>query len=251
MQAVLLLSLGGMGCDLLPGNDEDKDTTPPKNIAVTATAGSGSQWELTATAEDDGKLARAVFSVDGSSACTAEGARNSGESFSCLWDAASTTPGTHQVTATVHDAAGNSAASAPITITVSDPSNHAPTITRVLATPASVNEGSSTSLSVTASDTDGDALTYTWTQLPAAPAGTFGSETGAARTWTAPLVSSNTAFTLQVTVSDGRGGSAQATVDVAVANVASLNRAPTVDAAITVGAPAVAGDVNLSIGATD
>ncbi|WP_375765016.1 Ig-like domain-containing protein [Archangium gephyra] len=251
LQAVLLLSLGGLGCEWLPGHEDEKDNTAPKNITVTATAGSGSQWELTATAEDDGKLAKAVFSVDGSSACTAEGVRNSGQSYSCLWDSASTTPGTHQVTATVHDAAGNSATSAPISITVSDPSNHAPTITRVLATPASFDEGSATSLSVTASDMDGDELTYTWTQVPAAPAGTFGGGTGATRTWTAPFLSSNTSFTLQVTVSDGWGGSAQATVDVAVANVPSLNHPPTVDAAITAAAPVVAGDVNLSIGATD
>lgn len=251
LHAVLLLSLGSVGCEWLPGHEEEKDTTPPKNITVTATASGGTQWELSATAEDDSKLARAVFEVAGRSACTAEGPRNSGESFSCLWNSNTTAPGTHQVTATVHDAAGNSATSAPTTLTVSDPSNHAPTITRVLPTPASINEGSSTSLSVTASDSDGDALTYTWTQLPASPVGTFGSETGATRTWTAPFLSSNTTFTLQVTVSDGRGGSAQATVDVAVANVASLNRAPTVDEAITVATPAVAGDVTLSIGATD
>ncbi|HEX5745373.1 MAG TPA: cadherin-like domain-containing protein [Archangium sp.] len=132
------------------------------------------------------------------------------------------------------------------------PSNIAPIITQVLATPASINEGSNTGLSVTASDPDGDALTYTWTQLnPATPAGTFGGETGSTRTWTAPAIATNTTFTLQVTVSDGKGGSAQASVDVPVANVAAPNRAPTVDAAITVATPAIAGDVTLSIGATD
>jgi hypothetical protein len=129
--------------------------------------------------------------------------------------------------------------------------NRAPTITQVLPTPASINEGANTSLSVTASDPDGDALTYTWTQLPESPAGTFGGETGATRTWTAPALASNTTFSLQVTVSDGKGGSAQATVDVAVANVPAPNRAPTVDEAITVASPAVAGDIGLSIGATD
>jgi hypothetical protein len=55
-----------------------------------------------------------------------------------------------------------------------------------------------------------------------------------------------------VTVSDGKGGTASGTVDVAVANVPTVNRAPVVDEAITGAAPAIAGDtLNLSIGATD
>jgi Big-like domain-containing protein/K319-like protein len=132
-----------------------------------------------------------------------------------------------------------------------DPANRAPTITQVLATPASINEGSNTGLSVTASDPEGDALTYTWTQTPATPAGTFGGETGSTRTWTAPALAANTTFTLQVTVSDGKEGSAQATVDVAVANVVVPNRGPSVTEPIIVVTPAVAGNVALSIGVTD
>ncbi|WP_257446130.1 PKD domain-containing protein [Archangium lipolyticum] len=134
-----------------------------------------------------------------------------------------------------------------------DPSpNHAPTLSKVTATPASVDEGASTTLAVTAADRDEDALTYTWTQTPATPAGTFGQETGENRTWTAPAVPANTTFTLQVTVSDGKGGTAEGTVDVAVTNVPTVNRAPTVDAAIPPPSPAIAGDtINLSIGATD
>jgi hypothetical protein len=130
--------------------------------------------------------------------------------------------------------------------------NHHPTISQVSATPTSINEGASTTLTVTASDTDGDPLTYSWTQSPAAPAGTFGSETGATRTWTAPVLPSNTTFTLEVTVSDGKGGTASATVDVVVANVPTVNRAPTVEEAITGAGPVLAGDtLDLSIGATD
>jgi hypothetical protein len=133
-----------------------------------------------------------------------------------------------------------------------DPSNHAPTLSQVTATPASLDEGTSTTLAVTAADTDGDALTYTWTQTPAAPAGTFGDGTGSSRTWTAPAVPANTTFTLMVTVSDGKGGTTEGTVDVAVTNVPTVNRAPTVDAAIPAPASVIAGDtINLSIGATD
>ncbi|QRK06612.1 cadherin-like domain-containing protein [Archangium violaceum] len=130
--------------------------------------------------------------------------------------------------------------------------NRAPTITRVTATPTSINEGASTTLSVTASDPDGDSLTYSWTQLPAAPTGTFSDETGETRTWTAPLLASDTTFTLQVTVSDGKGGSSQATVDVAVANVATPNRAPSVAESITAPDSVIAGDTaELTIVASD
>jgi len=257
LQAVLLLSLGGIGCDLLPGGDDEKDTRAPTNVRVTGgvTAGESvrGQRTLQATAEDDsGKIARIEFSVSGKSVCMDGEAKNSGQTFSCTWDSSTEAQGSYQLTAKAFDAAGNATTSEPISFTIPVP-NKAPTITQVTATPTSINEGTSTSLSVTASDPDGDPLTYSWTQIPATPAGTFGTETGAARTWTAPVLSSDTTFALQVTVSDDKGGSAQATVDVTVANVIVPNRAPTVDAAITVASTSVlAGDtLNLSIGASD
>lgn len=254
--AVLLMSLGWMGCDLLPGHEE-KDTTAPTNVRVTGGVSAGEsvsgQRTLQATAEDNsGKVTKVEFYVSNVLACTDAEPRDSGATFSCVWDASSTSPGSYQLTAKAHDAAGNTTPSEAITFTVAPP-NNSPTITTAAsATPTAVNEGASTTLTVTASDVDGDALTYSWKQLPAAPAGTFGTETGATRTWTAPAVASNTTFTLEVTVSDGKGGTATSTVDVAVANVPTVNRAPTVDEAITGAAPAIAGDtLNLSIGATD
>ena len=257
LQAVLLLSLGGIGCDLLPGGDDEKDTRAPTNVRVTGGVTAGEtvtgQRTLQATAEDDsGKVSRIEFSVSGKSVCMDATAKNSGETFSCTWASSTEAQGSYQLTAKAFDAAGNATTSEPISFTIPVP-NNAPTITQVTATPTSINEGTSTSLSVTASDLDGDPLTYSWTQIPATPAGTFGTETGAARTWTAPVLSSDATFALQVTVSDDKGGSAQATVDVTVANVIVPNRAPTVDAAITIASTSVlAGDtLNLSIGASD
>ncbi|WPB79328.1 Ig-like domain-containing protein [Archangium violaceum] len=225
------LVLGMMGC----GGD---DSVAPVNVRVVegVTEGdsvSGSRT-LRATAEDNsGTVARVEFSVSGSPACVDGTARPSGSTFSCTWDASNTSPGSHQLTVKALDAAGNSTVSAPISFTVLPP-NRAPTLGAVTATQTTVNEGSSTSLSVTATDADGDTLTYSWTQSPFSPLGTFAEGSGSTASWTAPFLSRDTTFTLKVTVSDGKGGSAERTVSVSVVNVPALNQAPVVDADIIV-----------------
>jgi hypothetical protein len=75
--------------------------------------------------------------------------------------------------------------------------------------------GASTQLQARASDPDGDALSYSWTQTsPASPQGAFSSPSSDSPTWTAPTVGTATPFTLSVSVSDGKGGSTTGTVTV-------------------------------------
>jgi hypothetical protein len=98
------------------------------------------------------------------------------------------------------------------------------------ALPSSVVGAAAVQLSASATDADGDALTYAWTQEPASPAGTFSSATAANPTWTAPVVSAIERFTLRVTVSDPKGGTVQGTVSVDVAPPVPQNTAPTLTA---------------------
>ncbi|MET0405947.1 MAG: Ig-like domain-containing protein [Cystobacter sp.] len=208
---------------------------------------------LRASAEDNsGTVARVEFLVSGASACVDDSSRRSGSTFSCTWDASSTAPGSHQLTVRAEDAAGNSALSEPITFTVLAP-NRAPVLRPVTATRTTLDEGSPVTVSVEATDPDGDALTYAWSQSPFSPVGSFVEGNRAQLTWTAPLLSSDTTFQLKVSVSDGKGGVTQGTVAVKVVNVPALNQAPSVEDEIQLEpAGIVAGKhVPLFIGARD
>ncbi len=249
----LLLLLAGVGC----GGGGGQDAQAPTNVRLTGgiTAGQSVTGTVTleATAEDDsGKIARMEFYVSDTLACVDGLARSSGATFSCTWNTALVPPGAYALTARAYDAADNLTRSEPIAFTVPQP-NRAPTLQRVTASSININEGSSVSLSVEASDEDAHPLTYAWAQAPSTPMGTFGTETGAQRTWTAPLVSRDTPFTLRVTASDNNGGSVQGSVVVTVLNVAALNQPPSVDESITPPTTRViAGDtVSLFIGARD
>jgi hypothetical protein len=131
--------------------------------------------------------------------------------------------------------------------------NQNPTLTGPTAQSTQVTSGSAVTLSVTAADPEADTLTYAWEQTsPAAPAGIFSSTTTANPTWTAPTVSTRTAFTLRVTVSDGNGGSAQGTVTLNVDPKAVENQPPEVAVSITAPSTLKAGATGtFSITATD
>lgn len=256
--AVVLLGMGWVNCGSEPDEPPPpkEDLVAPGRIEITGgvTAGEfiSGQRRLEAIAEDDsGRVAKVVFYVSAEQVCADSQARDSGATFSCVWDTSRLPTGPYQLTAAALDGAGNTSLSAPIAFSVGV-ANRPPVASASAANPA-VNEGQGTALSVTASDPEQDTLSYAWSQVsPASPQGAFDDAAAPTPTWTAPLLSTQTVFTLQVTVTDGRGGSTVSPVEVTVANVASANRAPTVDATIAGPATVVSGgSIDVAIGATD
>jgi PKD repeat protein len=108
--------------------------------------------------------------------------------------------------------------------------NRAPTVDAARTPTGNVPTGTAVAFTATCADLDGDALTYSWD---------FGDSTPA---WTSQNPSHTYAtagtFTAKVTVSDGKGGTGEATVPV---TVTASNTAPTVTASRT---PAGDGNVN-------
>ena len=80
-----------------------------------------------------------------------------------------------------------------------DSTNSNPVIASIVVYPGTVNANGIVSVSVTASDPDGDPLTYSYTVTGGAISGN-----GASASWTAP--SSAGAHSVTVTVADGKGG---------------------------------------------
>ncbi|MYF13747.1 MAG: tandem-95 repeat protein [Acidobacteria bacterium] len=102
-----------------------------------------------------------------------------------------------------------------VEVTIRDgtpPPNRPPTVTASCA-PCVLGPGGTASLTATASDPDGDPLTFGWS---AARGGFSGPVDASTATWTAPTDLGR--FAILVEVSDGRGGSASASVEVEVAN---------------------------------
>jgi hypothetical protein len=257
LSCVAALGVAALSC----GSEEEPpspsvDLVAPSRVEITGGVTPGElftgQRTLQAIAEDNsGRLAKVSFFVSGLPACADPEPRDSGVTFSCTWDTKGFAEGDYQLVATAQDDAGNTAASDPIAFRVG--TRQEPVISAIAVDPTTVNESQTVSLFVTASDAQGDALTYAWSQVtPATPAGIFTNGTSANATWRAPRVTATGAFTLKVTVSDGQGGTAERTVDLQVVNVPGLNQPPIVSATITGPTSVLAGSfASLSVTASD
>ena len=97
----------------------------------------------------------------------------------------------------------------PPTPTPAPPQNRLPTV-KARCNPCTVEVGKSSTVTADAQDPDGDTLTYKWT----APTGTFANPAERETLWTAP--NQEGAVPATVTVDDGKGGTANDTVNIQV-----------------------------------
>jgi autotransporter-associated beta strand protein len=118
---------------------------------------------------------------------------------------------------TIHVASGNGSGKAAVTVQL----NTWPTVNEVTVSPAWVVLGQPTALAASASDTDGDPLTYAWTSTCT---GTF-SNASASPSFLLSGQPGTSSCTMTVTVSDGRGGSTSGDVTMPV-GTPTVNQAP-------------------------
>ncbi|HZX42493.1 MAG TPA: putative Ig domain-containing protein, partial [Myxococcaceae bacterium] len=106
---------------------------------------------------------------------------------------------------TVTDGQGGSTTqSCQVTVTHTTVNRPPSVSSSITVSPAMPVAGQVVTLSVSASDPDGDPLTIAWTQTSPAQQGTFGSPSTASTTWISPALGVDSlGFSLQVSVADG------------------------------------------------
>jgi hypothetical protein len=254
--SLLLVGVLGSGCELLENIDKppppaNQSPTLTRVVATPTEVTSGNPVALTLEVMDpDGDALTHSWTQDPPSPA---GAFNDAAAANPTWTAPQVTAETpFQLDVAVADGKGGSArGSVVVKVLPAFPGNRAPVLSgSPVASATTVAEQQPVTLSVTATDADNDTLTYSWSQVsPDSPTGSFSNAASANPTWTAPDVSANGTYTLRVTVTDGKAGSVQGTVDISVTKV---NQAPTVAATINVPAGMRAGDlVPLTLEATD
>ncbi len=144
----------------------------------------------------------------------------------------------------VHVSASNSRGQADVNVRF----NNWPVVTDLLAAPGYLVAGSPTAITVTASDADGDALSFAWTSSCASAV--FSAQ-AAVTSVSLPVGATDTSCDLVVTVSDGKGGSTTGQTTLSVGMPVSIQAPSIVDSAQSVSVVDVNGTVNFSVDAMD
>ncbi|HZS24751.1 MAG TPA: Ig-like domain-containing protein [Gaiellaceae bacterium] len=220
------------------------DTTPP-SVSVTAppnAAALSGTVTLTASASDDVGVSRVQFMLDGAPL----GAPDTSAPYSHAWDTTTAAAGRHTIAAVAWDAAGNSATSSSVTVTVD---NSPPTV--ALTAPAA---GTTVSGVVTVSAGASDDVGVAGVQftLDGNPLGSEDTVSPYAVSWNTTLAA-NGQHVLGAVARDAAGNrTTAATVTITVANAPPSDTTPPT-VALTAPSPGsvVSGTVTVSANASD
>ena len=174
---------------------------PVVDAGADQTATSGDEIILSGSATDDGAIASVLWEVTAGPAVTFQPEDDLNTRFA----APQVSNETHlAVTLTATDDLG-AEASDTLTITLSPlPGNNAPTVDDAYADPGVATSGESIQLIGEASDPEGDALMYVWTQLDnGAPTLAITDSSQATASVTLPELDMSTTFTFRFTANDG------------------------------------------------
>ena len=202
----LLLSCGGGGGGGGKSTINNTTNAAPVIQSISANPSSvqiGGSVVLSCSAKDaDNDPLSYSWNVTGGSLSSQTGA-------TIFWTAPNIT-GNYAATCAASD--GASIDSKTVTIAVTPPSgaNHNPVIGSISVTPIALSVGGTAVVSVSASDPDGDTLGYSYSATGGIIAGSSSTAS-----YSAPSVAGT--YTIQVAITDGKGGSATGSVSVTVA----------------------------------
>ncbi len=167
---------------------------PVVSVTSTVSVASGASASVSASASDaDGDTLSYVWSGD--SALTLANANTASVTVTAPSVSQDTV---YSLNVSVSDGKDTVSKSVQVTVTAPSVPNNAPVVDAVAD--LSLVEGTSTGVSVTASDADNDPLTYSWN----VPAGLTLSGSGASVTLSAGVVTADTVYPVSVSVSDGK-----------------------------------------------
>ncbi len=219
------------------------DTTPP-TVSISY-PGSGATVSGTvsvqASASDNVGVASVSLSVDGSILAT-----DTASPFSFSWNTASLINGTHTLTATAKDAAGNSATSAALTVMVSNSDTTPPTV-GITSPGAGATVSGTISVQVSASDNVGVASVSL-----SIDGVILGTDTSAPYTFSWNTSSAaNGSHTVSATATDAAGNTATTSILVQVQNAVADTTPPTISINSPVSGATVSGNVSVTVSASD
>jgi hypothetical protein len=224
------------------------DTTAP-SVAITAPLNgatvSGGAVSVSATATDAIGVVGVQFLLDGSPL----GVEDLASPYSVSWNSVTAVNGPHTLTAVARDAAGNSATSAPISVTVSNAADTTPPAV-VMTAPLDGATVSGAAVTVSANATDGVGVAGVQFLLDGSPLGAEVLTSPYSIAWNTGSVVNGT-YTLTARARDAAGNVATSTAISVVVNNIVDTAPPTVAVTAPLDGASVTGTVTVTATAAD